>query len=447
MAQTQRAPLFEFANAFGQTGANGTCLTDNTTLCTSDAQCGGVAGTCDTANVEWNAVVKCMNEVYSPFLVTLTDTVPLGGVSYTEAIIAGKSVEALGAGGAGILGIAPLTCGSPQDNVLSFSFANDHGMSQRVYNICWTAAQETAHAFGLDHEYSFFGGYESNGNSACMDPMTYRNDCGGEKFFRNAEAHDGRNSTTDFSCPFSQQNSHNALLSVFGPGTSLIPPPTASITGCANRAPCSGTVSNGFALAAQASSQRGVRKIELWLNGYNWASQSGAAYGQNGQPIPSNYGLLAPNAVPDGIIDIVVKAYDDLNIEGDSATVTVTKGAPCATAATCAKGQLCDAGKCFWNPPTGMLGDTCTYPQFCTSGLCEGTADQQICTTACIVGVADSCPATYECIQTNGANGVCFPASGGGGCCSVGGGSDAAWVHGGLAAMVLGFVIRRRRRK
>ena len=35
-------------------------------------------------------------------------------------------------------------------------------------NICWTAAQETAHALGLDHEYVF-----ADGTSACSDPMKF----------------------------------------------------------------------------------------------------------------------------------------------------------------------------------------------------------------------------------------------------------------------------------
>ena len=65
-------------------------------------------------------------------------------------------------------------------------------------------------------------------------------------------------------------------------------------------------------------------------------------------PTPS-YTLTAPTNVPDGVIDIVAKAYDDLESETDSATVTVTKGAPCADASTCATGQKCEAGKCFWD--------------------------------------------------------------------------------------------------
>lgn len=428
----------EFANAYGQIGTTGTCSGDKVTTCTTDANCSVGGGFCDTADVEWTALVKCMNEVYSPFAVTLSDTVPAGGVSYTMAVIGGQPGD-IGLG-PDILGIAPLAgdC-SAQDNVISFSFANHHAMTDRVNNICWTAAQETAHAFGLDHEYQFVDQFTANAMSACMDPMTYRVDCGGEKFFRNASAQCGEYTTRQCRCG-GTQDSHLKILTVFGPGNSIVPAPTASVI-----LPTGGTVSNGFTVQAAAFSQRGVFRTELWLNGYKWTEHPGSAFSTEGQAM-STYPLMAPGGVPDGVIDIVVKAFDDLGVEGDSATVTVTKGAPCTTAASCAKGQQCDAGKCFWTAATGMLGDACTYPQFCTSGLCEGTADQQICTQECIVGVADSCPAKYDCVMTSGANGVCFPSTSGGGCCSVGGAAPV-WVHAGLGAIVLGLVLPRRRRR
>ena len=83
-------------------------------------------------------------------------------------------------------------------------------------NICWTAAQETAHALGLDHEYVF-----SDGTSACNDPMTYRMDCGGQKFFRNKAAQCGEVGVRTCRCGGSQ-NSHVKIRGVFGDGTSLI---------------------------------------------------------------------------------------------------------------------------------------------------------------------------------------------------------------------------------
>jgi len=127
--------------------------------------------------------------------------------------------------------------------------------------------------------------------------------------------------------------------------------------------------------------------------------------------------------------------------------ITVTKGAPCADATSCAKGQQCDAGKCFWDPATGQLGDDCTYPQFCVSGLCEGTSDKQICTMPCVVGSTDACPKGYDCVQTSGTDGICFTQDSGG-CCSTGStSSHAVYAHAFLALGVLAFAGRRRRRK
>lgn len=169
--------------------------------------------------------------------------------------------------------------------------------------------------------------------------------------------------------------------------------------------------------------------------------------------------MTFPSGVPDSVIDIVVKAYDDILVETDSATITVTKGKAggCdaskvnadGTIDTCALGQKCQTGgKCAWDAPVGQLGDSCTYPQFCTSGLCQGTSSQQICTETCFVSIADSCPMGFECAMTSGNNGICFPASaGGGGCCSVDHTDTGALVaQGGLALGALALVFRRRRR-
>ncbi len=385
------------------------------------------------ADAEWSAVLKCVQEVYSPLAVTVTDVRPAdGGASYHLALLAGVPGE-IGLGN-DILGIAPLAANcAPQDNVISFSFANAHPNTDRVNNLCWTAAQESAHAFGLDHEFAF-----TDGRSACSDPMTYRVDCGGQRFFRNVAASCGE-FTEKAACKCSlTQNSHQKLEAVFGTGVSITPAPTVVIT-----LPSAGGTTLGAVVAATAGSQRGISRVELLINGFGWADTRGADFGPQGQANPSPYTLLVPAALPDSIVDIVVRAHEDIGTFTDSAPVTVTKGAPCVTADTCAAHQKCEAGKCFWDPAVGELGDACEYPQFCKSGQCRGTADVQICTQACVVD-NDSCPGDLTCIDTGGGAGICFTP--GGGCCSIGGGPGAPWVHGGIAVLVLGVSLRRRRR-
>jgi MYXO-CTERM domain-containing protein len=297
--------------------------------------------------------------------------------------------------------------------------------------LCWTVAQESAHAFGLDHEFAF-----KDGRSACNDPMTYRVDCGGQRFFRNAAASCGEFTEKPACKCTPTQNSHQKLLSVFGPGVSSTPAPTSVVT-----LPTAGTTILGAVVAASAGSQRGISKVELLLNGFAWAEVKGASFGSQGQANPASYTMLVPTDVPDSNVDVVVRAHEDIGTFTDSAPVTVTKGSPCVSADTCATHQKCEDGRCFWDPAAGELGDECDYPQFCKTGICRGTADVQICTQACVID-NDTCPGDLSCVDTGGGEGICFGE--GGGCCSAGG--DAPWVPGAFAALVLGLVLRRRKR-
>ena len=148
-----------------------------------------------------------------------------------------------------------------------------------------------------------------------------------------------------------------------------------------------------------------------FLNGYKWAETKGAFFGANGQP-EASYSLILPPDVPDGVIDIVVRAQDDLEVATDSAPITVTKGTPCATADTCAEGQLCEAGRCFWAPPVGELGEECTFTQFCKGELCQSLdSGESRCTQNCVLGIEDSCPPNFQCLANGDNTGVCWPAS------------------------------------
>jgi MYXO-CTERM domain-containing protein len=390
------------------------------------------------ADAEWAQLVQCVKEIYSPFNIVVTETKPTSG-NYTEALVGGQSPEV----GLSTMigGVAPAhTSCAPNDNAMSYTFANNgyyfQGNTQtRVWEICSVVGQESAHHFGLDHAFEFF-----DKTSACNDPMTYRTDCGGQKFFRNKAAQCGEGEIRDCFCG-GLQNSHAKILGVFGPGTSLIPPPTVS-----DITPASGKVIDGQVVTWSAGSKRGIEKSELYLNGWKWAEVKGAAFGANGQLNPSPYNTKFPPGVPNGVIDIQIKTYDDLATMTASPIVTVTKGDPCVTAETdCAKGQKCDAGKCFWDAPTGKLGDSCDFQQFCESNSCVITEEGGYCSQECIVGAMEACPEGYDCVQA-GTAGACLPSSGGGGCCSVGG-PDALWFHGGLSLFVLGLVVGRRRRR
>jgi MYXO-CTERM domain-containing protein len=396
---------------------------------------------------EWDAIVKCVQEVYSPYNVTVTDQRPQS--AFNMAIVAGAPEDIGYDSGAGGVAVVSFDC-SPRQNSIAYAFASMSDVfaqedgGNRVWGECWVIAQEVAHIYGLDHEYSFV----DDMSSACNDPMTYRDDCGGQKFFRNRAALCGEFGPARPGCGptnscSSAQNSHARLLGLFGPGTPITTAPVVSVL---TPAP-GGTIASNGAVAASASAQRGVARVELWINGYKWAEKAGNAFGAQGQT-DTGYVIPLPSNLPDGVLDIQMKAFDDIDVEGDSTTVTVTKGAPCADASTCANGQKCEAGKCFWDPPSGVLGDDCTYPQFCMSGMCEGTSDKQICTQPCVVGSTDACPAGFDCLATSGNNGVCFTQDSGG-CCSTGGSSSskAVYAQAGLALALVAFASRRRRRR
>jgi MYXO-CTERM domain-containing protein len=375
----------------------------------------------EAADADWAKVLQCVQQVYSPFDVTVTDQKPTAP-TYHMNVVAGLSRQ-VGLSN-GILGISPGVGCTPADNHITYTFANmvGGGGDARIWEICAIVAQETAHTWGLDHSYSF------GTRSSCIDPMTYRGDCGGQKFFRNDLATCGEYTGRPCACG-STQNAHLLLLNVFGPGTPTTTPPTITVK---QPAPGTTTISNGFTVIATAGAQRGIKTVELWLNGYKWANAVGAQWGANGQPT-TDYGIPFPANVPDGVIDIVVKAKDDIDVTTESPTITVTKGAPCTSADSCLDGQL---------------GDDCSFPQFCESGLCEGTAERTICTRECVAGVSDSCEAGFECIANGPTKGICFPpAPKDDTICNASVGGDASAPITFVAMSMFGLVLVVRRRK
>ena len=212
---------------------------------------------------------------------------------------------------------------------------------------CWVIAQEIAHIYGLDHEYPFV----DDNSSACNDPMTYRSDCGGEKFFRNRPAICGEFGPARPGCGpsntcASAQNSHAQAAQPVRPRHA----DHDAADGLDHRPPAGGTIANGGAVAVDASAQRGVAKVELWINGYKWARGQGRRVRPATASRTPAYTITAAAQRArrrDGHRRQGVRRHRRRERLADASTVT--KGAPCADASTCAKGQKCDAGKCFWD--------------------------------------------------------------------------------------------------
>ncbi len=374
----------------------------------------------------WNATVDCIKRVYQPFNVTVVTEDP-GNTAHHEAVLAGRGSEM---GLSNVLGIAPLdssTC-RPQNNVVSFSFANDHGPS--AVDMCWTVAQESAHAYGLDHEFE------------CTDALTYLpiSQCLPQKYFRNLDAKCGEFSARNCICGGTTQNSHQRLLAVHGPGTVPIAAPVVNITMPADGAT---NLPRDFSVYPTAIDPRGLKSLELFVNGWKWAELPGV------WQKASVYVVNLPGSVPDGVMDIKIRGCGDTGVCGED-MITVTRGAPCASEASCLAGQKCEAGKCFWDPPSLNVGDPCAFPQECLSQVCAEVGGEQICSESCVAGPNDRCPEGFECIApANGQRGNCGPlVEDAGGCCSTAGSDrNAVLVNLGLGSVIGLMVVRRRRRR
>jgi hypothetical protein len=353
----------------------------------------------------WEAVVQCVQELYAPFAVEITDVNP-GDAPHHEAVVGGYPQDIGMQNGIG--GVAPFTCGIIQNSV-TFSFAN-------VYNsaveICHTVAQETAHAFGLDHEFM------------CEDPMTYLNGCG-RKFFQDVDAPCGEFEARNCQCGGTTQNSVERIAAVFGDG--VVTPPDVSITDPAEGA----QVVPGFPIRANVIDNIGIDRVEFYLNG--------TKIGETSQfPFVFN----APQTISSGAIEIEVRGYNPIGGIG-SAVVNVLHGDPCGGNSDCADGEVCWDGACVKGPGAdGGLGATCGGNTDCDSGFCGSDGSDNFCTADCKAG--DSCPGGFDCVSA-GERKFCWP--GEGGLCSASGVSDGPLlpvVAGMLVAVLLGW--RRRRR-
>ena len=343
----------------------------------------------------WNQTIACLREVFSPYDVTVLDSridrdPALDLLPHHEAILAGHPSEVGRV--ASYTGIAVPTC-EPVNNAISMAFANNIGPD--VIDLCWTAAQEIAHSFGLDHALD------------CLDPMTYIRGCG-QKFFRNTLSRCGETVARRCLCQERLQNSHTRLLTVFGKGSDPAPPELAISS------PADGdTIDQETSIQFTATDPRLVHDLELYVNGWLYDTMVGHGFSNRDDP----YEFALPT-LPDSVLDIEIRAYNDLE-SMSSQTLRVTKGAPCTSAAACLAGQECDGeGRCIYPEPTGVLGDTCERSMDCVSHLCGASDGEQFCTQTCAVGSLLSCPDGFEC-ATDGSKGLCWPIQTAG-CCSVG---------------------------
>ena len=361
----------------------------------------------------WQKVMECVKNTYAPFDVTVTDVDP-GNVPHFENIVGGNSGTELSPDLSGAGGVSPFTC-AEIPNAITYTFDL---WGPDPDKICAVISQETAHAFGLEHEYN------------ASDPLTYLQGGPSMKRFQATDSPCGTFSALPTCmCPptHATQNSYKTIVGFFGPGAAT--PPTIDI-----KAPTDGkTVQPHFVVRANASDDVGVDHVELWIDNLDTGVKA----------MTPPYRLTAPDGIDDGPHTIEARAIDVQGVPA-SATVDVDMGPPCTAASGCTGDDVCVMGTCVPGPAVpGGLGDRCTANTECLAVQCVSDGHQQQCVENCDLGATGSCPDNFSCIAGGANGGVCWY-NGDSGCCSVGAAPTAPLY---LGAGVLGVLVLRRRRR
>ncbi|NVB84923.1 MAG: PEP-CTERM sorting domain-containing protein [Kofleriaceae bacterium] len=354
----------------------------------------------------WNNLLQCVRDMYAPFDIQVTDVDP-GNADHFEVMVAGNA-NAIGVPGAG--GVAPFVpCdGALENNIISFVFAAD--ISNQDF-LCWAAAQESSHVFGLDHELN------------AKDPMTYLTPPIKKPGFQNEASDCGEDTPRACFCGGTKQNSYQYLMDTFGP--SNLEPATLAIT-----SPKDGAwVKPGFAVRFESMSQLSVTTASLKVDG-----TQAQTIGQ-GDPHVFN----TPATLTGGDHLVAVDAMDT-GSRSMSSSITVHVMAACSASAPCETGH-CLGGYCLPGASVdGGLGATCDSNDDCVTETCGLTGASGLCTDDCDAG--NKCPSGFACVDAGGTN-VCWPSDDDGGCSTNGSDVPASLPLFGLGLLVL--IVRRRR--
>jgi hypothetical protein len=409
------------------------------------------------------AVANYFSQYYADFNVQVVTTRP-SGVRYTMCLVGG-SPNVLGIGG-GAAGIAPLDCGNQNEPDITYAFSsvldpsNTGSATESLKEIAVTAAQETAHSFGLGHTTDqndiMYPQLTGTATGFAKGPQGLQNDGSGQ-----------------CSSPSTTQDSHQMLLDVLGPSTGM--PMTGPTPTVAFVTPTDGaTVPLSFTITVAASEAGGsIAHVDITSSGQSLFSLTSAPYTKT---------VTAPQA---GMYQLTATAYD-ANGNFGSATINFTadpNAPPQMTGCThnsdcnsplvctngmcqmpgtqptgncsspCPSGQSCQPdGTCAPDMPMmpmpGQLGGACSDSQPCAgSGICATLDGKQFCTTECDPSSANACPSTLDCVAAGGSH-YCEPKNNASGGCSAVPMGHAPIGFGAMLAplclLALAFVRRRR---
>jgi hypothetical protein len=358
----------------------------------------------------WDELVSCVKTTFAPFDITITDQDPGPDVPHFMNMVGGKPTQLSGefstAGG-----VAPFDCGEIP-NAIVYTF-DVYGPDPQ--HLCWTSAQEIAHAFGLEHQF------------LQKDPLTYL-DGDLPKRFRDVDAPCGEYDEASCRCARQTQNSYRTIVGLFGPGA---PTPPEVVF----KRPSEGKeVQPGFKAVIDAQDDVRVEKVELVADG--------TVIGETMTLIGGGFEIVAP-PLGRGAHMLEARATDVQGVVG-STLIAVDEGPPCTPDKGCTGSDVCAGGVCVPGPAVeGGLGAACQADTECLSHRCaDGGEALKYCVESCNVANSESCPSDFTCLAAGASGGVCWPDPGG--CCSAGTRPQGPAL---LGLGVMALVLRRRRRR
>jgi len=362
----------------------------------------------------WNGAVDCITKTFAPFNITITTQDPGASTPHFECMFGGKYSDINDAGTTNTIGIAPFACGEiPNAIVFAFNQGPD------PLKICWTAAQEIAHAFGLEHEF------------LQKDPLTYL-DGDLPKRFRDVTSACGEYAINDpgCSCGSAMQNSYRDILALFGPGAPT--PPEVEFKQLTDGK----MVQPGFDAVVKALDDVRVEKVDVFIDGVMIGSAT--------TPIGDDF-VVATADVAEGPHEIEARATDVQGVVGTT-TLNIVMGPPCTSAKGCTGDDVCVSGVCIAGPNApGGLGSICQKETECLSHQCVDAGEsQKHCAEACSPSMSGSCPGGFDCIEDGAGGGVCWPGDDSG-CCETGRSTPARGPL--LLGLGVALVLVRRRKR
>jgi hypothetical protein len=419
-----------------------------------------------TADQAKNAITNYFKGFYAPFNVQVVTTRPAAGTRYTMCIIGDDATTVLGGGAGAAAGVAPLDCDNNNEEEITYAFSaglapNQTGLSltESLKAIAVTAAQETAHSYGLSH---------TNSSQDIMYPQLDLDQNG----FVDQSL--GLINNPNGACHgATKQNSKQLLGSIVGFSNGMMPigdaPTVKWVAPTANQ-----TVPMQFTLIVDAQSANStITKVDV-------SSGPQTLFSWTTPPFREN--VMAPG---EGTYQITATAFDaNGNFQTSSVTFTASKNAPaqqlppCQSNNECVSGEVCDQGKCVvggsttgstgsttgsTGSTTGSTGSTtsgtggtsggivtgiptggdCTEDAQCQSAICDEREGHNFCTAVCDEANANSCPAGLTCVSDSGAFLCQRPSSSG---CSAAPGAPVPGAFGFLMLLALsGLRLARRR--